>query len=230
LDTHGVALYYSSEMIKVETFVNELMSSNCYILYDDVTKRCIVIDPGSQYSKREIDFIDNHKYLLDYVLLTHEHTDHTWGCNALIEYYPTAKVACSEACAKELPRVGDIYFRLYYDDPNYHYEVKNVDVFFNAINNKLLWNGMIILIVDTPGHSIGSISYFLNEYLFTGDALMMYNPYINKRTGSNIEYRNSIASIIDYSRKDSLVYPGHGDSFTLNDFKLKYGTIFQKIE
>ena len=35
-------------MLQVQRFVNELMSSNCYILYDVLYDDCIVIDPGSE--------------------------------------------------------------------------------------------------------------------------------------------------------------------------------------
>jgi len=57
-------------MLKVERFVNELMTSNCYVVYDENTKRCIVIDPGSEKSLREIDFIDAHQLQLEYIIIT----------------------------------------------------------------------------------------------------------------------------------------------------------------
>ena len=66
-------------MIKVERFLNDLMSSNCYIIWDDITHSSIVVDPGSEKSQKVIDFIDSHNISLDYIFLTHEHTDHTWG-------------------------------------------------------------------------------------------------------------------------------------------------------
>ena len=72
-------------MLKVERFVNELMTSNCYVVYDEGTKRCIVIDPGSEKSLREIDFIEAHQLQLDYIIISHEHTDHNWGVNSLRE-------------------------------------------------------------------------------------------------------------------------------------------------
>lgn len=66
-------------MLKIERFINELMNSNCYVVYDDNTKRCLVIDPGSEHSLREIEFIEENELTLDYILITHEHTDHNWG-------------------------------------------------------------------------------------------------------------------------------------------------------
>lgn len=51
-------------MLKVERFVNELMTSNCYVVYDEDTKRCLAIDPGSEKSLSEIEFIEKKNYLL----------------------------------------------------------------------------------------------------------------------------------------------------------------------
>lgn len=205
-------------MTKVESFSNELMSSNCYVIYDDVTKKCIVIDPGSQYSKREIDFINKFGYTLDYVLLTHEHTDHTWGCNAIIEHYPTAKIACSEACAKELPKAGDMYFRLYYDDPNYHYNVKKIDFVFESVDNCIQWNDITIVIFNTPGHSLGSVCILIDDALFTGDTIMQYKPYIPSRKGSIEQLNRSIEMIVNRLSNTYMVFPGHGPSFLLKDY------------
>ena len=70
-------------MLKVERFINDLMTSNCYVVYDEVTKGCLVIDPASEKSLREIQFIEERGLSLDYIILTHEHTDHNWGVNSL---------------------------------------------------------------------------------------------------------------------------------------------------
>ncbi len=66
-------------MLKIERFINELMSSNCFIVYDEVTKHGVVVDPGSEKSEREQCFIKEKDLVIDYIILTHEHTDHTWG-------------------------------------------------------------------------------------------------------------------------------------------------------
>ena len=67
------AFVFLREMIKVQRFINELMSSNCYIIYDDILKRSIVVDPASEKCLNEIEFIDNNRLTVDYILLTHEH-------------------------------------------------------------------------------------------------------------------------------------------------------------
>ena len=113
-------------MISVERFVNELMSSNCYLVLDEASKHCICIDPASEKSLREIEYIEKNGFTLDYIILTHEHTDHTWGVNALVDQFG-ALVICSEVCKQNLAKEFQAYFLLYYDNPDYHYTVCKVD-------------------------------------------------------------------------------------------------------
>ena len=46
-------------MIKVERFVNQLMTSNCYIVVDEESKHCLCIDPASEKSECEIAYLGN---------------------------------------------------------------------------------------------------------------------------------------------------------------------------
>lgn len=190
------------------------MSSNCFVVYDEISKRCFVVDPGSQDSKREIDFISQNDLMLDYVILTHEHTDHTWGVNALIDKYNDVKVVCSQSCALELPKSSDSYFSYYFDDSNYHYEVERVDVTIKNDFDSINWNNMIINFILTPGHTIGSMCFFVDNYLFTGDTLMQYKSFINKRFGSKEIYEQSLNKLnIIIKDNEYIVYPGHGMCF-----------------
>ena len=100
-------------MLQVQRFVNEMMSSNCYVLYDDLYDDCIVVDPGSEKCVQEQLFFREKNLHPTYVILTHEHTDHTWGTNTLIDLYDS-KVACSKVCAENLPKDPDAYFSFYY--------------------------------------------------------------------------------------------------------------------
>lgn len=202
-------------MIFVNRFINELMSSNCYIVWDDSSLRCLVIDPASEKSLREIEFIESHNLTLDYILLTHEHTDHTWGVNALLDKYD-AKVICSQKCKENLPKSGDMYFQLYYDRKDYHYEVRRVDFTCEELNWELGWNGKTIKFINTPGHSFGSVCIDVQGYLFTGDTIMQTKPYINKRNGSLELYTESVKSLKKmYDGNGVMVYPGHGEMLGL---------------
>lgn len=206
-------------MIKVERFVNQLMTSNCFVVIDDEAKRCVCIDPASEKSEREIDLLEEKGLTLDYILLTHEHTDHTWGVNALLEKYPSAKIICSELCKKALPKEAKTYFQFYYDDPNYSYNVKRVDYTTEELNWRIEWGKHAIRFIATPGHSPGSVCIAIDDIVFGGDTLMPFKPFIKKRNGGSEEqFRESIKKVLNTFSQDAMVYPGHGEKLTLSEW------------
>ena len=206
-------------MIKVERFVNQLMASNCFVVIDDEAKRCVCIDPASEKSEREINLIEENGLTLDYIILTHEHTDHTWGVNSLLEKYPSAKVICSSSCRDALHKEAKAYFQLYYDDPNYSYNVARVDSTTEDLEWQMEWNSYKVVFIPTPGHSPGSVCIAIENILFGGDTLMPFKPYIKKRNGGSLEqFQESVRKLVDSYPEETLVYPGHGEVGQLKDY------------
>ena len=201
-------------MLKIERFVNELMTSNCYVVYDEDTNRCLVLDPGSEKSIHEIEFIEKNNLTLDYIIITHEHTDHNWGVNALREHFTAGKLICSEECSKHVKKANRAYFLLYYDDPDYRYEIAPAD-FFIRDGEIIEWSGHQIKFVFTPGHSFGSVCIDIDRKLFTGDTIMPYKPYFNGRDSNQDDWNESIEKIKRLYPADTVIYPGHGDFFSL---------------
>lgn len=204
-------------MLHVERFINQLMTSNCYLVVDEESNHCICIDPASEKSEREITYIEGNELTLDYILLTHEHTDHNWGVNSLREHFPNVKLVCSELCNKYVKKANKAYFLFYYDDPNYSYEIAPADVLIKE-DGCLDWRGFQIRFIMTPGHSYGSMCIDVNGMLFTGDTIMPYKPYFNGRDSNRDDWKESIAKVGDQYQHDALVYPGHGDNITLEQW------------
>ena len=211
-------------MLQVQRFINELMTSNCYVVYDEDTKRCLVIDPASEKSLRKIQFIEEKRLALDYIILTHEHTDHNWGVNSLREHFPESKLVCSELCNKYVKKTNRAYFLFYYDDPDYRYEIAPADVLIKE-NGCLEWDGHQIRFVMTPGHSYGSMCIDIDGMLFTGDTIMPYKPYFNGRDSNQDDWNESIKSIINKYNDETQINPGHGETLSLLEWKRKYITI-----
>ena len=205
-------------MLKVERFVNELMTSNCYVVYDEDTKRCLVIDPGSEKSLREIAFIEEHHLQLNYVIITHEHTDHNWGVNALREKFPSSKMICSEVCNKNVKRTNRTYFLFYYDDPDYRYEIAPADIIVSKRKEIIQWGDTDIQFVLTPGHSKGGMCISIENMLFTGDTIMPYKPYFNGRDSSEDDWNESVSKIISSYPPKTVIYPGHGEMLMMGEW------------
>ena len=204
-------------MLKVQRFVNELMTSNCYVVYDDDIKRCLVIDPGSERSVREIDFIESKELSLDFIIITHEHTDHNWGVNALREHFTRCKMLCSEECSKHVKKANKASFLLYYDAPDYRYEISPAD-YFVSDGESIEWYGHQLKFVFTPGHSLGSVCIDIDGVLFTGDTIMPFKPYFNGRDSNQDDWFLSIKKIKEAYSEKTKVYPGHGDELWMDDY------------
>lgn len=190
------------------------MTSNCYVVYDEDTKHCLVIDPASEKSLREIQFIEENRLTLDYIIVTHEHTDHNWGVNSLREHFPDVKMLCSELCNKYVKKTNRAYFLFYYDDPDYCYEIAPADILFKT-DDSLNWEDYQIHFVMTPGHSYGSMCIEICGMLFTGDTIMPFKPYFNGRDSNQNDWHKSIDRIRNLYVYETIVYPGHGECLIL---------------
>ena len=206
----------------IERYVNELMTSNCYIVVDESSKSCVVIDPGSEKSLREIDYIKNNGLKPDYIIITHEHTDHNWGVNSLRDAFSEIKLICSEECSKHIAKANKAYFLFYYDDPTYSYEVEPADILIKSQIGHLDWNGHDIKFIFTPGHSFGSMCVKIGKILFTGDTIMPYPPYFNGRDGNRDDWEEAIPRVLKICADDVIIQPGHGEPLTIGEWKINY--------
>lgn len=212
-------------MLKIERFVNELMTSNCYIVADEASKHCICIDPASEKSLREIEFIESNGLTLDYIILTHEHTDHNWGVNSLREHFLDSKLVCSEPCNKYVKKTNRAYFLFYYDDPDYRYEIAPADILISNQEDSISWVGSEIKFMLTPGHSYGSMCIDIEGMLFTGDTIMPFNPYFNGRDSNEEDWKVTIDKINAKYSDGITIYPGHGDSLSLMEWNKTYKNV-----
>lgn len=208
--------------LEIKQLENELMKSNCFIITDWATHSCVVIDPGSEKSEREIAYIDSKQLHLDYIILTHEHTDHTWGVDALKERYPDSKLVCSELCNKYAKKASRAYFLFYYDDPNYRYELLPADIIVFDDGEALEWCDKEFKFIFTPGHSRGSVCILIERMLFTGDTIMPFPPYFNGRDSNQEDWDSSVKYLKRIIPRETLVCPGHGDQLLFQEWVDNY--------
>ena len=197
------------------------MTSNCYIVADEASKHCICIDPASEKSLREIEYIESNGLTLDYIILTHEHTDHNWGVNSLREHFPDCKLVCSEPCNKYVKKTNRAYFLFYYDDADYRYEIAPADILISKQEDAISWMGHDIKFILTPGHSYGSMCFDVENMLFTGDTIMPFKPYFNGRDSNQDDWELSIKIIKDAYSSKIVIYPGHGEKLSLEEWSNK---------
>ena len=67
-------------------------------------------------------------------------------------------------------------------------------------------------VIDTPGHTCGSCSYMLKDWLFTGDAL--FHNSVGRwdlPTGNLAQLMETLGKLL-HPDMEKIVYPGHGQS------------------
>jgi glyoxylase-like metal-dependent hydrolase (beta-lactamase superfamily II) len=216
-------------VLEIKRFVNSPVPSNTYLISIENKSSCIVIDPGSKEEPELMAYIKEKGHSVDYIILTHEHFDHCWGVNELIEK-TGAKVVCSQKCKDRVLRPSN-YFNKFYFDSEEEYCVNKVDIVVDEIGYSLNWDNVNIHFIETMGHSPGSMCISIENTLFTGDTIMLNTkPVLMKRLGSsNVDYKKSVISIFSSFSDETMIYPGHGEPFELLATKHYYERYFNRF-
>lgn len=161
----------------------------CYVIYNKVTKQAAIIDPAWNFQCFQ-EVLNQAQAECKMVLLTHSHIDHTNLAHKFAEIYN-----------------ADIYMN---ED-----EVKYYHFNCNRLNTikdgQLLWLGdQSIKCIQTPGHTVGSTCYWINNYLFTGDTIFTEGCGICCTEGGSPEdMYHSIQNIKNTIPENTIIYPGH---------------------
>lgn len=180
----------------VKKIINSYFETNSYIF--EYKNSLFIIDPGSDINKI-INSLENKK--LDYILLTHGHMDHIGSVKELIKLY-NPKVYLSILDKDYIN--GNIILDPYFDKNNYNFE------FIDYSN----FNIDGIKIINTKGHSKGSVSIYLEKegIIFTGDTLFKGSfGRFDFPLGNFKELKESINLLFSLD-ENVIIYPGHGEN------------------
>lgn len=187
--------------MKIKTLTLGPLAVNCYIV--QLEEINIIIDPGAQ-SDTIIDYIDSQNLVPDFIINTHGHFDHIGAVPGLIEKYklPFYIDSADEKIITDPDKNGSSFF----GENNLSLKTYNL---INA-KDRQYFNKNGINILRTPGHSPGSITIRIGDYLFTGDLLFKESIGRTDLAGGDIgQIKDSLLKIKSMDR-DYLIYPGHG--------------------
>lgn len=209
--------------MNIRRFVNTPVPSNSYLIEDESSTECLIIDPGTKGCETIINYIKDHHLEPKYILLTHGDFDHVWGVNGLKEAFPNIQIVASKETAR-LTAIPQNYFSaLYFDKPEY-YSIDQIDIIIDEIGGQIEWLGNTISFIPVPGHTSCSNVILINNLLFSGDTVLKdTKPLIRKRHGGDKDsFIKSIRMILDVFSDSTIVYPGHGDAFRLWEVRKFY--------
>ena len=178
------------------------IGTNCYILEDEETQKAAVIDPGDD-GAAIADVLKEDRAQVEYILLTHGHYDHTTGVPDLKARFPEARVYIHRADANGagsqlFPLAGQIKDLRYYGE-----------------GDAFPLGSLTIQVMETPGHSPGSVSLKVGDVLFTGDTLFCGSCGRTDLAGGSYEEIMASLKRLGELEGDFHVCPGHDRTSTL---------------
>jgi len=199
--------------MSVHQIVNDFHTSNTFIVELSVSK-VLLIDVGN-FSQIEA-WLKTNKKEVEAVILTHEHSDHCHGVNALYKVAPF-DLYCSSACLKNIANSRQ-NFSLYIEDLE-EFEIRLPDA--NIIKDMEVVDvlGNLFTCIETPGHSPGSICVLNDDNLFTGDTILngIKTP-LNLPHSDRLDYSKSIKKLKNIIKKEMTIFPGHDNPFKFQNF------------
>ena len=158
-----------------------------YLIADSKTKEAAIIDAVDIMIERDIALLKELELDLKFIIETHIHADHITSACPLKKFYPKARIVMgmenvsAEACSDIMASEGHILNIGKYE----------------------------ITAIETPGHTLGCMSYLVENKVLTGDALFIRSTgRCDFQGGSAESLYESIQKL--YKLPDSTeVYPAH---------------------
>lgn len=198
-----------------------------YVLWDETSGECAIIDPGCYYHREcEVldNFISNNKLTVKHLLLTHLHLDHYFGAPYLSRTYgvPLSASQADDFLLKLMPMQADMYGTPLPEAPiatgRYLQEGDTIYVGEESIE-----------VLHVPGHSKGSLAYYLPQSgcVFCGDALFEGSIGRTDLPGGDYqELLNAVRTRLFTLPAETVVYPGHGGDTTIGE-EMRSNPFFQ---
>lgn len=180
------------------------LGTNCYIIGDPDSKEAFVIDPDD--GPAVVDTLKERGLTCIGILLTHGHSDHIHGVQTLMDTYG-APVYIHE---RDLPCLYDPQVNLS--------ALHGRPVTITGGTIKTVKDGqhigsgkMDFQVLETPGHTVGGVCYYMSPAVFVGDTLFRRSVGRTDFPGGDFEaLAQSIRTKLFTLPDQTMAYPGHG--------------------
>ena len=186
-------------MLNIYTLPLGDYQTNCYIVSQENNDSCLVIDPGYE-PEIILSFLAEKKLTVAAILLTHCHFDHVGAVKEL-----AAETDCKVyLCPKDLTlppmlTAGKLYYTHTY-----------------AEGDRLTLAGIPVTVLETPGHTPGSVCLVMENHLFAGDTLFAGSCGRTDLPGGDSRVMRDTLRRLAALTENYKVYPGHGHGTTLD--------------
>jgi hydroxyacylglutathione hydrolase len=177
--------------------------SNAYLVGPSGGGEALLVDPGT-FDAPLLQAVEENRLTVKWILITHAHNAHINGIRGLLKVYE-AEIYSNQ------PSVLDF--------PAHH--VQDGD--------RLALGEFTIRVLETPGHSIDSLCFVVDQLVFTGDTLFAGGTGTTRdgyARGLLLEsIRRKLLSLGD----EALIFPGHGPPTKIGIEKLYNPLLGEKL-
>ena len=181
------------DLVCLNVFMGEY-PVNCYLVRCKATGETAVVDTGAN-PKTIIAKAREMRVHPKMVLLTHAHPDHAGGLGQLSQAFE-----CPTYIDHKEPKPGG--------SSNFKV-VKDGD--------EIPLGNLRIKCIETPGHTVGGVSYLINQTLLSGDVI--FAGSMGRANSSWNDLFNSITKKVLLLPDKTGIHPGHGPSTTVGQEK-----------
>lgn len=202
--------------MKVVKFEFSLFGINTYVVYDPVTLKCAIIDPGMINAREEeamVNFIKRNNLTVTHVINTHLHVDHAVGDKFASETFraPILAHKDDEFLGKRLQAQAAAF--------DIAEKIDNVSISSYLQDGETIEiGGGRLKVLHVPGHSPGGVALYDKEggYVIAGDSLFAGSVGRTDLPGGDMnQLIDAVQSKLLTLPGDTVVYPGHGPATTI---------------
>jgi sulfur dioxygenase len=171
--------------IKPVQLFDAASSTFTYILFDNETREAVIIDPVDDQLNRDLETLKRLSLKLLYVVETHAHADHITSAATLIEM-TGAQAATPSGCGIKPSAIQ-------LDD-----------------QHQLKFGAHTLTALHTPGHTAGSMSFSIDQHVFTGDTLLIGGcGRTDFQSGNPEALFDSVTQVLFKLSDNTVLWPGH---------------------
>ena len=182
--------------------------TNCYIVHADDAKTCAIIDPGF-HPEKVLSTVHRLGLTVDVVLLTHGHFDHVGAVEAIVK---------ATGCALWMSQRD--YTQFPTPENDFYYPIHDCDfteVHFCEEEDQIHAGGLTFTVLETPGHTWGSVCYLCEDAMFAGDTLFAGSIGRTDLPGGDWNTLKDSLQRLTMLQPNLWVCPGHGEMTSLFD-------------
>ena len=202
--------------MKIQHFYDKDTATFTYVLSDDETNKCAIIDSVMGYdifcgktsnapADLVIDYVTKQNLKVEWILETHAHADHLTASSYIKE-----KLGGKIAIGENIKEVIKFWVPVFNSAKDTNLDGSQFDHLFKD-QEKFYIGNLEVKVINTPGHTPACVSYLIEDCIFVGDTI--FTPKMGTaRTdfpgGSAKTLYRSIQKLLSFS-DETKIFIGH---------------------